>query len=41
MLNDPNLVGVQFYNQYAVFDAGANNLGLAFSNGGEAKIGEQ
>ncbi len=36
---DPNLVGISFYHQYAVVDPGANQLGLAFSNGLEMTIG--
>ena len=38
--NNPSLVNAKVYNQYIVLDAQANNLGLAFSNGGEAKIGK-
>nr|HMQ22819.1 hypothetical protein [Planctomycetota bacterium] len=37
--NNTTLIGVKFYNQYMVLDAGANTLGLAFSNGGAGKIG--
>jgi hypothetical protein len=39
--NSVNLAGSKFYNQYLVADAGANTLGYAFTNGGEALIGEQ
>ena len=34
------LVGAQFYNQFHVFDAGANTLGLASSNAGVGKVGK-
>ncbi|MCA8973019.1 MAG: hypothetical protein KDC95_24765, partial [Planctomycetes bacterium] len=37
--NNTALIGVKFYNQYMVLDAGANTLGLVFSNGGAGKIG--
>lgn len=37
--NNSSLVGLQFYNQYMVFDSGANTLGLTLSNGGRGKIG--
>ena len=37
--NDARLIGAQFFNQFIVIDSGANSLGMAFSNGGEAKIG--
>ncbi len=37
--NQSSLIGVQFYQQWAVLDAGANALGLSFSNGAAAKIG--
>ena len=36
----PNLPGAVFYNQAVAFDPGANGLGLIFSNGGEAIIGQ-
>jgi hypothetical protein len=36
--NDANLQGVRFYNQFLVVDLGAAG-GIAFSNGGAAKIG--
>ncbi|MCA8972571.1 MAG: hypothetical protein KDC95_22480 [Planctomycetes bacterium] len=39
MPNSQNLIGVQFYNQWMVIDAAANNLGIVLSNGGAAKIG--
>ena len=41
-LSIPNarfLIGLEFHNQFFVVDSGANNLGLAFSNGGTGKIG--
>lgn len=34
-----NLLGVHFYNQYAVYDPGANGFGFAFSNAGVGVIG--
>lgn len=37
--NNTAFRGVRFYNEWFVFDKTANNLGLTFSNGGEAKIG--
>jgi hypothetical protein len=37
--NDAALVGLNFYNQYAVVDPSANVLGFAFSRGGNGKIG--
>ena len=37
--NDMRLVGATFFNQFAVIDAGANSLGIAFSNGGKGIIG--
>ncbi len=37
--NQTSLIGVQFFQQWAVLDAAANALGLAFSDGGAAKIG--
>ncbi|MBL8754165.1 MAG: hypothetical protein JNK15_12765 [Planctomycetes bacterium] len=33
------LLGVPFYNQYAVYDPAANGFGFAFSNGGVGVIG--
>ena len=39
--NIPSLNGLQWHYQYFVLDAGANGLGLAFSNGATVKIGEQ
>ena len=37
--NAPALYGLVWHNQYAVIDTGANQLGIAFSNGGTAKVG--
>ncbi len=37
--NAPALYGLVWHNQYAVIDAAANQLGIAFSNGGTAKVG--
>jgi hypothetical protein len=39
--NSVTLVGVRFYNQWLVVDKTANRLGIAFSNGGNALIGDQ
>lgn len=39
--NQKSLIGVQWHNQFLVLDAKANGLGMAFSNGGSAKVGEQ
>ncbi len=39
--NVPTLVDGLFYNQFYVFDANANPLGLAWTNGGAGKIGKQ
>ena len=39
--NDTKLVGAKFFNQYIVVDPTTNGMGLAFSNGGAAKVGEQ
>jgi hypothetical protein len=36
---DPTLVGGRFFQQFAVYDPGANGLGFTFSNGGEGQIG--
>jgi hypothetical protein len=38
--NAVGLVGVKFYNQFLVFDAPANTLGIVVTNGGVATIGE-
>jgi hypothetical protein len=38
--NDPSLVALHFYQQYAVVDPGANALGFAFSRGGDGRIGD-
>jgi hypothetical protein len=38
--NAIGLSGVVFYNQWIVFDAPANTLGLVLTNGGKATIGE-
>ena len=38
--NTASLIGRQAFNQWAVFDLGANAWGLAFSNGGTIKIGK-
>ena len=38
--NDPTLVDKIFYNQFYVFDAQANSLGLAWTNGGTGKVGK-
>ena len=35
------LLCLSFYNQFAVFDPAANALGLSFTNGGMATIGNQ
>ena len=37
--NDPNLLGGHVTSQAAVIDAGANPLGVTFTNGGEMHIG--
>ncbi|MCB9882944.1 MAG: hypothetical protein H6832_04425 [Planctomycetes bacterium] len=37
--SDASLVGNAFHNQWFVLDAGANKLGLTFSNGGTAIVG--
>ncbi|MCA8968611.1 MAG: S8 family serine peptidase [Planctomycetes bacterium] len=37
--SDASLVGKAFHNQWFVLDAGANTLGLSFSNGGTAIVG--
>jgi hypothetical protein len=39
--NDNALVNLVWFNQFAVIDAPANALGLAFTNGGKATVGEQ
>jgi hypothetical protein len=36
----PSVPGWTFYNQAIAFDASANNLGLVFSNAGEAVVGQ-
>ncbi len=36
--SSPTLAGLHFYDQFAVLDAGANALGLAFSQGGDARV---
>ncbi|MFQ5505514.1 MAG: hypothetical protein ACE5F1_12055, partial [Planctomycetota bacterium] len=36
---DARLCGVQFHNQFFVFDSTANQLGLSWSNGGSGRIG--
>ncbi|MGE0144989.1 MAG: S8 family serine peptidase [Planctomycetota bacterium] len=38
--NDPALLGVRFFTQFAVLDPGANQLGFAFSNALAVRIGE-
>ena len=38
--NNQSLVDAKAYNQWAVFDLGANAWGLAFSNGGAIKVGK-
>jgi hypothetical protein len=35
-----SLVGQRFFTQFAIFDAGANPLGLVLSNAGTISIGE-
>ncbi|MCA8969234.1 MAG: S8 family serine peptidase, partial [Planctomycetes bacterium] len=37
--NNTSLIGTKFYNQYMVFDSGANTLGLTLSNGGAGMVG--
>ena len=37
--NDAALVGVLFYNQWAIIDAAANGLGVTVSAGGQGKVG--
>lgn len=37
--NDQRLIGISFYNQFAIIDPSANTLGLIFSNGGAGKAG--
>ncbi len=37
--NDTNLIGAHVYHQWIVIDAGANQIGLAVSDGGRALIG--
>jgi hypothetical protein len=39
--NLAGLLGVQFYNQYTVFDGPANAIGLVTTNAGRGLIGEQ
>ena len=39
-LGIPNVPGTVFYNQTVSLDASANNLGLVFSNAGEAVVGQ-
>ena len=36
---DPTLLGARLFNQYAVFDPGANAMGLVWTRGGEGLIG--
>jgi hypothetical protein len=36
---DPNLFGRAFYNQFVVYDPGANALGFVVSQGGRGTIG--
>jgi hypothetical protein len=38
--NSVGLIGIIFYNQWLVFDAPANTLGIVTTNGGKATIGE-
>lgn len=37
--NNPNLVGMRFYNQWLVLDRAANSLGVVMTNGGTGRIG--
>ena len=39
--NNPSLRGVTWHNQFLVFDAGMNKLGLVFSNGNTLEVGDQ
>jgi len=39
--NINSLIGIQWYNQFFVFDSAANGLGMAFTNGGTGKVGSR